>query len=445
MLSKVIIKNFKSIEELNLDLSFAEKKAPNGHKNSDILYFLEPIKNDTKNRIVPTMNIYGANASGKSNIVHSLFCFKRVFISGINSIPKELFSINKLKNLGNNTYIELEFFIKKNIYKYKLSYNNYGIETESLLLNNKSLFYIENTKSNFKGIAIKNFDEETLNDIFQVSCISPVENNNSVQINTFLSAITYKLPGLNNQLNIAFNYLKNSIQTSLGNNIPSDFAIDKLSKNKESIDKSFEKISQFIKKLDIDIERFEYKRDFHSLENFKSENNKLNIPKIRNQSGISKSCIIDEDKNLISFSEIIPIHKNYSGEEVSFRFNEESIGTQLSFGLAGIILQILETGGVIIIDELDRSLHPLLLKSLIRVFKDKDYNKNNAQLICTLHTTDILEDDIYKISEFAFINKNPKRGSFIKRLSDFPSMRNDMNFRDRYLNGLYSGIPHPYN
>jgi hypothetical protein len=49
------------------------------------------------------------------------------------------------------------------------------------------------------------------------------------------------------------------------------------------------------------------------------------------------------------------------------------------------------------------------------------------------------------MSEFSFVNKNIKRGSFIKRLSDFEGIRNDANFRDRYLNGLYSGIPYPYN
>lgn len=445
MLSKVIIKNFKSIESLELDLSFAEKKAPNNYKDLAFLPFLEPQQDEIENRLVPIMNIYGANASGKSNIIHSLFCFNRVLLFGVKvlrDIPQELFSVNKLKNLGNNSSLSLEFFIKEEKYSYTLEYNRVSIEKEVLKKGEKELFSISDIKGDFTPLAISNFDNESINNIFNVACIAPIQNGQHVQVNTFLSAIIDKLPGLNPSLNVVLNYLKDSIFISLGNDLPAEMSIEQLSKSdtKEDIDESFRKISRFIQKLDIDIERFEYKREIHSLDGFKVGDNQVKVPRIPN-----KSVAINEDKNIISFDEIVSIHKNNDGEEVSFQFNEESVGTRLSFGLAGQILRILEIGGVMIIDELDRSLHPLLLKSLIRVFKDKDYNKNNAQLICTLHTTDILEDNIYKVSEFVFINKNPKKGSFLKRLSDFPGIRNDMNFRDRYLNGLYSGIPHPYN
>ncbi len=107
MLSKIEITNFKSIESLTLDMSFAEGKAPNRHKESDIISFLEPTSKP-KDRIVSIMNIYGANASGKSNIIHSLFCFQKVLTKGVRNVP-DFFSLHKLKDLGDETRIQLYF------------------------------------------------------------------------------------------------------------------------------------------------------------------------------------------------------------------------------------------------------------------------------------------------------------------------------------------------
>ncbi len=77
------------------------------------------------------------------------------------------------------------------------------------------------------------------------------------------------------------------------------------------------------------------------------------------------------------------------------------------------------------------------------MFKDREYNKKNAQLISTLHVTDVLEDKIYKTPDFSFVNKNNQKGSTITRLSDIET-RNDVNFRDRYLSGMYMGVPYSY-
>ena len=80
------------------------------------------------------------------------------------------------------------------------------------------------------------------------------------------------------------------------------------------------------------------------------------------------------------------------------------------------------------------------------MFKDKDYNKKNAQLIFTTHATDILSEEIFRISEVSFINKNLKQGTTTKRISDFKEkdIRNVTDFRRLYWNGMLGGIPYPY-
>ncbi len=439
MLSKVTIKNFKSIEDLTLDLSYSGK-APGRYKELDMLPFLET-NSKRKDRVVPIMNIYGANASGKSNIIQALFCFVKVLQGGVMTLPQGLFFVNKIKKVGNETSIHLDFLLEKNKYEYFLEYNYFSVTKEKLLLNNEALFDIKNTKSEFKQIEIENYNENNIKKKFEITCLSS-RDNKQIQIKPFLSSIETDLPGLNEHLNLVSKFLKEDTVVALNNNIIADHAIEFLakSKDKKDINGAFRRISDFIKRLDIDIEKFKYEQIRDDLSKFRINENEYQIPHIPN-----KSVSINKNDNVISINEIKSFHKNGKGEEVSFGLHEESIGTQLAFGLIGFILGILDRGGVLIIDELDRSLHTLLLQSLIRVFKDKEYNKNNAQLICVLHNTDILDDGTYKMSEFSFVNKNLKQGSFIKRLSDFEGIRNDANFRDRYLNGLYSGIPYPYN
>ena len=112
--------------------------------------------------------------------------------------------------------------------------------------------------------------------------------------------------------------------------------------------------------------------------------------------------------------------------------------------MLGLCLCALDRGSILCIDELDRSLHSRLLVEIVRMFKDKRYNKTNAELLFTAHNTDILDDGLMRVSEVGFINKTEREGSTIKRISDFGGKRNVTNFRKQYLDGLFSGVPFPY-
>ncbi|MCA6072160.1 MAG: ATP-binding protein [Endomicrobium sp.] len=144
-------------------------------------------------------------------------------------------------------------------------------------------------------------------------------------------------------------------------------------------------------------------------------------------------------------------HKDTNNNEVDFDFfNDESNGTKVLFGLMYKILEVLADGKVLIIDEIDRSIHPLVFAKIIEIFKDKDYNTKNTQLVFTTHCTDILEADILRLSEVATVNKNLNERSTIRRISDFKdshefkNIRNTTDFRKLYLQGFFKGIPFPY-
>ncbi|MCA6071914.1 MAG: ATP-binding protein [Endomicrobium sp.] len=153
----------------------------------------------------------------------------------------------------------------------------------------------------------------------------------------------------------------------------------------------------------------------------------------------------------IAIDTINSYHKDTNNKEVIFDFFEaESRGTRVLLGLICKILEVLADGKVLIIDEIDRSIHPLVFAKIIEIFKDKDYNEENAQLVFTTHCTDILEANILRLSEVATVNKNLNEGSTIRRISDFKdspefrNIRNTTDFRKLYLQGVFKGIPFPY-
>jgi AAA15 family ATPase/GTPase len=153
----------------------------------------------------------------------------------------------------------------------------------------------------------------------------------------------------------------------------------------------------------------------------------------------------DPNKDTLRYDFINSYHKDIDGQEIIFNMErEESKGTNVLFGLIGRMLLAFDSGCILVIDELDNSIHPLILAKSIEMFKSKEYNKKNAQLIFTIHCADILDMNILRVSEVALINKSLKSGSTFKRISDFENVRNTVDFRRMYLNGEFSGIPFPY-
>ena len=106
--------------------------------------------------------------------------------------------------------------------------------------------------------------------------------------------------------------------------------------------------------------------------------------------------------------------------------------------------RVIQGGYPIVIDELNAKLHPLLVRLLLNMFSNPETNPNNAQLIFTAHNTDILDDDILRVSEICFTSKNIEDGTVIRKASSFKGIRNVNNFRKKYLHGEFAAIPYPY-
>ena len=142
-----------------------------------------------------------------------------------------------------------------------------------------------------------------------------------------------------------------------------------------------------------------------------------------------------------SVMRVTSYHKATDGEQrVAMDFGDESSGTQALFNSAGAWLNVLRNGEVILYDELDTSLHPLMTRFLIGLFHDKATNPKNAQLVFTTHDTSLLDSEIFRRDQVWFIEKNKKGASCLYPLSDF-SPRKDEKLERGYLRGRYGALP----
>lgn len=426
MLTSFTIKNFMSILDATLHFSFAEGKAPNGYKKSVELIFCEPTK---KQRIVPVMAIYGANASGKTNIIKAMHAFKQIALGNIFG----LYSPNRLIKPNDPMTLSCGFCAKKRSYVYSVTINKTGILEEVLTCDSLEVFRIADGKCFFSHMTSSQvYTEEKLLEIFQVECT----NESSVQIRTFLSRLGTHYQKLNAAAFEAYFYLSN-IEIYPQNRFPMSFGIERMQNlNKDTFENSLADVAKLLKKLDIGIEGLSVdQKQFENILEF-----------IREQPFTHADSILQKPQSPVIVANVIrSYHKDINGDLVEFIFNEdESDGTKVLAGLLGVFLFVLKRGDVLVIDELDKAMHPYIFEKIVSMFKDRDYNQNNAQLIFTAHDTDLLDTGAVRKSEVAIVDKTLKGGTSIHRIAEFSGIRNVTNFRRQYMLGTFGGIPHPY-
>jgi len=149
-----------------------------------------------------------------------------------------------------------------------------------------------------------------------------------------------------------------------------------------------------------------------------------------------KTDLRSEEKEVL-----VPMFRHSAGSvSAEFGYGDESRGTQKLFALAGPLLDILDKGRTLVIDELDRSLHPLLTQQIIRTFHDVDLNRNGAQLIFSTHDTSLLSAHLLRRDQVWITEKGEDQASTLTPLTTF-SIRKGEALEKGYLSGRYGGLP----
>jgi AAA15 family ATPase/GTPase len=133
-------------------------------------------------------------------------------------------------------------------------------------------------------------------------------------------------------------------------------------------------------------------------------------------------------------------HRGQGESSVELPFHSESDGTIAYFSLLGPVVDTLESGGVLCVDELNSSLHPLLALELVRVFSNRSLNKRGAQMIFNTHDTNLLDSSLLRRDQVWFTEKDSNGATHLYPLSDFKPRKNE-NLERGYLQGRYGAIP----
>lgn len=394
MLIRFSFKNFKSFKDENcLDMEATSLKE---HE-----YNVAKIDNG---EYLKVSAIYGANASGKTNVLQAFDYMKnRILVS---DDSKKNFPIDE-----------------ENIYSFMINEEPIALEVEILAKNNKIYKYgFELLKDNIisewlyekrvnKFYSI--FERENNNVTMKTNKIAGLSN---IDEKTLFLNIYSKIDKDNEDFANVYYWFMNSNYLDLGN---PDFEgiIDKRVSFKILTDKNYKKeLLKFIKTFDAGIEGINTIPD--------------SVEAVKNNNGIV---------------DIKVTHKGENGEEKALPFYLESNGTRKMFYLFDFFMDALKNGMVLFVDELDAKLHPLLTRYIINLFHNSDINKGNGQLIYSTHDTVNLNKDTFRRDEIWFAEKDKDGISKIYSLADYKindvKVRNDATYNKDYLSGRYGAIP----
>jgi len=153
----------------------------------------------------------------------------------------------------------------------------------------------------------------------------------------------------------------------------------------------------------------------------------------------------EEEPALTQFS--VQTTHHIPGSDAAQQFDmlrDESNGTQRFFALAGPVLDALDKGSVMVVDELECSMHPLLTRKLLELFQSPAANKNGAQLIFATHNSTLMDSELFRRDQIWLVEKNRSGASELCSLYDFDTQdrpRTTEALERNYLAGRYGGVP----
>ena len=399
MLIRFSFKNFKSFKNENcLDMEATSLKE---HEYN--------VAKTENGEYLKVSAIYGANASGKTNVLQAFdYMKKRILVSDDSKKNAPIDEENIYSFMINNAPIalEVEILAKNNkIYKYGFEVLKDTIISEWLFEKRVNKFY-----------AI--FERENNNVSMKPNKISDLVN---IDERTLFLNIYSKIDRNNEDFSNVYDWFVNSMYLDLGNPNFERFINNRVSLKILSDENYKKELLKFIKTFDSGIEGIRTTPD--SIEAVKSNNG-----------------IID----------IEVLHRGENGELKALPFYLESNGTRKMFHLFDFFMDALKNGMVLFVDELDAKLHPLLTRYIINLFHNSQTNIGNGQLIYSTHDTVNLNKETFRRDEIWFAEKDKDGISEIYALSDYileddknagKKVRNDATYNKDYLTGRYGAIP----
>lgn len=388
--------------------------------------------------------LYGANAAGKSNFVKAVILLKKI-ITG-EKLPAEISDLQfKFRDKKyEDQILAVEFFQDKKSFYYALKINNNIIKTEELYisgLGKKEDRLIFERNTNKEGKTNITFFNEFENDKESQVLKRVIEKNLAKSGQPILKLLTTLNSPLLNEVNIAFDWFESTLQflfkvshPALAHFIDEDdtyknyaehlinsfhLGIDELSTEKSTL-KAFAKDKKYDEQQIIE----------DVMENPEE------ILILHGDDGESVAVVRENDVFYVKKLKLKHSVKNK--KNITFDISEESDGTVRLLDYVPILHDIFFRDKIFIIDEIENSLHPTIIKELIRSFSEEE--NTFGQLIFTTHESNLLDQSIFRQDEIWFAQKDKNGSTDLYSLSDYKE-HNTIDIRKGYLMGRYGAIP----
>ncbi|GAA3760549.1 ATP-binding protein [Flavobacterium ginsengiterrae] len=439
MLIRFVVSNFMSFKD-ETEFNMLPAK---GNGSRQLTNHIKKTKSGVE--VLKTAAIYGANAAGKSNLVRAISFLKSIAINDVELLvpQSKRFRLDKIY-LDKPSTFRIE-------YEYQGIHFDYAVEILKGKIKEEWLYLINSVKNNNEELLFKRIDNEVefgkyfkdINDIKFAkkflkkqlkenetvlnNCYLLLESNNILdKIIEAFSKLHLVFP---NSINIAFT------ESALLGTKKLDFINAILLNSKTGIEKIIRR------KIDADL--------FFGLDDINIKNNlidELESDIQNNENKTKKNAIVFKyrEKHFSFIKDnnnyfVLTLSTKHENSNFMFDFHEESDGTNRLFELAPAFEELLhENDSVYIIDELERSMHPLLAKELLKTYSLN--SKTNSQLIFTTHESHLLDDHILRRDEIWFTEKKSDGSTEFYPLSNF-NPRGDKVLERGYLEGRYGGIP----
>lgn len=414
MLIELTVKNFRSIHSAQ---TFNLTKSHSNELNENT-FSPESNKEVT---LLRSAAIYGANASGKSNFINSIRSMQYIVKKSSKDISRgEKLPVTPFKLSRNsiNEPTEFEVLIISNGVKYQ-----YGFALTANQVTEEWLYAFPRGRP--QRWFIRAYDKEKNEYAWEFSNLFTGKKQlwrDATRENALFLSTAVMLN--NEQLKPIYDWFNDTLKTTDIMGWSPNYTAKVCSEESGKLE-----VLKFLKAADLDIS------------DIISEEKKIDQSFFPEDMPNEVKSSLLENIGETNYIDIKTIHKTEEGDDVLFDLDDESDGTKKLFSFAGPWIDSLRSGRVLFIDELHDSLHPSIVKFLVKLFNNKQTNPKNAQLVFSTHETSILDQQVFRRDQVWFCHKEKDQSTCIYPLTDFSPKKSVENLEKAYLSGRYGALP----
>lgn len=425
MLIEFTVGNYRSIRDpITLNMTAADLVSKDKRLDKENVFEV-----DDRTRLLKSAAVYGANASGKSNLIDALsFMCSFVLTSSLETraaarIGVEYFKLDS-EMAEEPSLFEVAFICSGKRYRYGFEVNKREVVSEWL-------FWVPTTREATLFVREKDHFKVSRPYAKEAKGLVPMTRPNAL----FLSVVSQFNGKVATELQEWFGRLE--VLSGL----------DEMEGRWQTIkgfteDRYRREIVDFVRRLDLGISDIQVELERMPVPDrgsVKSESVpwRSHRPEVRH--------FVQDEVGLQRIN-IRTAHHKYDdeGKLIGTEFlnldENESEGTKKLFSIAGLMIDVLEEGRILIVDELDARLHPLITKAIVEMFHSSTFNANNAQLIFTTHDTNLLHNKMFRRDQIWFTEKDDMGRTHLHSLVEY-KVRNDTSYEKDYIKGKYGAIP----